>query len=157
MTGFHQFVKSPTRNGNILDLVLCNNPLLVTYVCVEEPFLLSDHCAVVVKLNCSIISDVDIGACTNIRSSKSKFKQCRKKLQLNWDKTNWLGLNAFLADCDWDKLLDFSDSDELVSSFYATVSAGIGTFVPNRVSVGAVSTTKRKKSKKLSKAVKLKT
>jgi len=41
--GFTQYVHAPTRDCNILDLVLSNNPYLINSVEVLEPFSNSDH------------------------------------------------------------------------------------------------------------------
>ncbi len=45
---YSQFVHSPTypSSGNILDLVLCNEPALMSACDVVEPFVNSDHCAI---------------------------------------------------------------------------------------------------------------
>ena len=49
--GLTQFVHAPTRlncNGvsNILDIILCNDPLAVDFICTKGPFSTSDHCAI---------------------------------------------------------------------------------------------------------------
>ena len=44
--GFSQLVNEPTRQGNILDLVLCNEPLLITSVDILSPIGNSDHASV---------------------------------------------------------------------------------------------------------------
>jgi len=41
--GFVQCVNSPTRGANILDLVLVNEPLLISSLCVMDPVGNSDH------------------------------------------------------------------------------------------------------------------
>ena len=44
--GFSQLVNEPTRQGNILDLVLCNEPLLITSVDILSPIGNGDHASV---------------------------------------------------------------------------------------------------------------
>ena len=48
--GFFQLVTEPTRERNILDIVLTNTVLSVPYVSIAEPFSNSDHCSVEVSL-----------------------------------------------------------------------------------------------------------
>jgi len=44
--GFAQFVDAPTRDDNVLDLVMSNDPYILSSVYVAEPFSNSDHCAI---------------------------------------------------------------------------------------------------------------
>jgi len=57
--GFHQFVTSPTRGDSILDLILSNDPLLISNVNVREPFSTSDHCSIDFILNFVLNHDVN--------------------------------------------------------------------------------------------------
>ena len=41
--GLTQLVYSPTRLNNILDLVLCNNEIVISELTINEPFGTSDH------------------------------------------------------------------------------------------------------------------
>ncbi|KAK6060752.1 hypothetical protein COOONC_01590 [Cooperia oncophora] len=43
--GYLQLVKSPTRQGNILDLILCNDHSLISDVAIHAPIGTSDHCS----------------------------------------------------------------------------------------------------------------
>ncbi|KAK6051837.1 hypothetical protein COOONC_10658, partial [Cooperia oncophora] len=43
--GYLQLVKSPTRQGNTLDLILCNDPSLISDVAIHAPIGTSDHCS----------------------------------------------------------------------------------------------------------------
>ena len=47
----HQFVRTPTRGQNILDLLLSNQPLLVSHVDTGPPIANSDHNSITFKLN----------------------------------------------------------------------------------------------------------
>ena len=46
--GLNQYVFEPTRLTNILDLVFCNDPMLISDIKVSVPFGLSDHNSIVV-------------------------------------------------------------------------------------------------------------
>jgi len=48
--GFGQYVSVPTRGSNVLDLLLCNDPYIVSSIDVFEPFSNSDHSMVEFKL-----------------------------------------------------------------------------------------------------------
>ena len=49
INSFQQFVFSPTRNNNILDLIFCNTKSFISKLCINEPFgplnHTSDHCS----------------------------------------------------------------------------------------------------------------
>ena len=40
---FIQFNNNPTRNGNILDLLFCNDQMFVSHLVISAPFSTSDH------------------------------------------------------------------------------------------------------------------
>ena len=54
--GFSQLVNEPTRQDNILDLVLCNEPLHITSVDIQSPMRKSDHASVMFQFStrCSL-------------------------------------------------------------------------------------------------------
>ena len=90
--GFIQFVNEPTRtqfNGasNILDIILCNDPLAVNIECISEHFVTSDHCAV--NFSFSIInanSGLDICA-ENTSSCLSETAD--QPIHINLSTYNW--------------------------------------------------------------------
>ena len=59
--GFSQLVNEPTRQDNILDLMLCNEPLLITGVDIQSPVGKSDHASVKfhISLGCSSLCEPD--------------------------------------------------------------------------------------------------
>ena len=59
--GMDQFVTEPTRNTHILDIVLCNDPLIVSSVSVDQPFSTADHCSVCFDLVLSAKNKVKHG------------------------------------------------------------------------------------------------
>jgi len=42
---------SPSGNGSLLDVILCNDPFIISDVTVSTPFSVSDHCAVNFKFH----------------------------------------------------------------------------------------------------------
>ena len=68
--GLHQFVKEPTPNMNLLDLVFSNNSSLISDISVECPFSTSDHNTVQFSIN------------TN------NFNQCENKPEPFYDFSN---------------------------------------------------------------------
>ena len=50
-SGFSQLVNEPTRQDNILDLVLCNEPLLISSVDIQSPTGKSDHASVMFQFS----------------------------------------------------------------------------------------------------------
>jgi len=72
--GYSQLIEVPTRNNNVLDVVLTNEPLSICDVYVEQPFGSSDHCQVYFKVFAeSLKSNSDVTAnrtCRMIRNWK---------------------------------------------------------------------------------------
>ena len=97
--GFNQYVSVPTRLKNILDLVLCNERMLISDLNVSMPFGLSDHDSITFSVA--------------IENSVQK-KESQPDYALDWTKTNWSAFINFCHLVDWDELIDDSMSaDEL--------------------------------------------
>ncbi|GMT09751.1 hypothetical protein PFISCL1PPCAC_1048, partial [Pristionchus fissidentatus] len=77
-----QLVKDPTRKGNILDLVLCNSPGLISNTEVGNPFDISDHQTVQFQLSLS--------------HSVPVFT-----LRRDYKKADYALINCQLANVDW--------------------------------------------------------
>jgi len=50
--GYEQCVTEPTRGSNVLDLVLCNEPILISSINVSPPFGSSDHNSIELRVSC---------------------------------------------------------------------------------------------------------
>ena len=106
--GFSQYVAEPTRGENILDIVLCNDPLLISEVNVGPPFSISDHNRVDF-----LICLVSVTKITN-RSSFNDLKhekvsaklvaknETTQKSVVLWNKANWDGMEHFLQNVNWE-------------------------------------------------------
>ena len=89
--GLTQHVTEPTREDNILDLVLTTNPALVSNTTVSEPFGTSDHRIVEFDLTCT----------TNYTDWKEKYYDYR-----NGD---YKAMRQYLQDLDISTLLNKDD------------------------------------------------
>jgi len=148
--GLVQFVNSPTRGSNILDIVLCNDPLFISDVQTTVPFSNSDHNSIVCVLNVAISKSAVNSNCYNQLSSNIGFK-CNTIL---WAKANWSQLEIFYSQLDWDVIISTcSNSDECWNSFYDTICMGIKYFIPSR-SVKCNKTGKNFKQSKYPKRIK---
>ena len=114
--GFSQLVVEPTRRGNILDLVLCNDYTLISGVEVSVPFGTSDHNSV----SFSIVSACrPKGLCPDPAPA------------FNWPKTDWKAFAEYCQAINWFETLSKNVSaDELWCAFTAEITAGIKMFVP---------------------------
>ena len=63
--GLSQYVEEPTRGENILDIVLCNDPLLISEVNVGPPFSISDHNSVDFLLCLGSVTKITNRSCFN--------------------------------------------------------------------------------------------
>lgn len=59
--GFYQYIHESTRKSNVLDLLLSNDPLIVSSYCIDVPFCNSDHdsinCVIFIDKQCHMSSD----------------------------------------------------------------------------------------------------
>ena len=84
--GAEQRVNFPTRNENVLDLVLCSTRMLISSVLCEPPFCCSDHSSILCHLTDYYCA-----------SQEAPLKPCFKKADYEM-------INAFLATIDWDEV-----------------------------------------------------
>ncbi len=111
--GLHQKVDSPTRQDNILDLILSTDIGLVTNLRIMEPFSTSDHNKICFNLNM-----------TNNLTSNVKY--------FDYEKGNYDGMNDFLCSVDWDTLLVDSDVEEMWETFTHFMQYAIEIYIPRR-------------------------
>ena len=113
--GFQQYILEPTRGENVLDILLCNDPLLISDVKVSAPFSTSDHSMIDFVLNLSASGSCiespshpsrQPGDCINVESTagrghlngNSSAVLCSDLTigTLNWGSANWDALEFFL-------------------------------------------------------------
>ncbi|GMT12109.1 hypothetical protein PFISCL1PPCAC_3406, partial [Pristionchus fissidentatus] len=107
-----QLVKDPTRKENILDLVLCNNPGIVTKTEVGPPFDISDHNTV--KFELSLVHSVPAFT-----------------LKRDFKKADYDMINCQLANVDW--VTAFStmrNIDKMYDLLIKVIQKSIDTHVP---------------------------
>ena len=80
--GFTQLVNEPTRDKNILDLVLSNDALLISDLIVDVPFCTSDHNSIHFSIFVDCISNVSFNAQPDGRYA--------------WKKADWVGFCTIL-------------------------------------------------------------
>ena len=92
--GFIQCIRDPTRGDSILDLLLINDPLLLSNVEVTEPFSSSDHCII----NADFVYD------TLVQHGSLPSNSTIKRY--NWKDGDYVAMSDYLRSVDWDKLND---------------------------------------------------
>ncbi len=117
-----QCVREPTRENNILDLVLCADESSVLDVCVRETFTEAcDH---------KMVEFVIRGANPKI-SSQKQFRDFKK--------ADYNGISEFLSTVNWDALFeDCVTANEYYEVFQVVVNTAIEKYVPVRTFKGAV-------------------
>ena len=66
--GFIQFNNNPTRNGNILDLLFCNDPMFVSHLVTSASFITSDHDSLILSLLLDSRNDTNLTNKSNVWS-----------------------------------------------------------------------------------------
>ena len=117
--GLVQCVDEPTRGNNILDLILVNDPLLLSSCTVTAPFGNSDHETIEFNF---VIPEIN---------SNNK---CDSKCVFNFKDADFDGLNAFLSAVDWQNVLRTPDAandvNNCMDAFIDVLNEGINIFVP---------------------------
>ena len=106
----------PTRLVNNLDLVLCNDRMLISDMAVDVPFGLSDHNSIV----CSMVTDPVIIA-----------PDARPSPVLNWSGADWSNFSNYCQSINWVNIINSSQTvDELWGALTAEIINGVKKFVP---------------------------
>ena len=103
-----QYVTAPTREDNILDVVLCNNDELVEDIQIDKTSF-SDHRWVFVTTNIRIKQNEK----EVVAIQRSAFDE----LNFQSDRVNWIGLKDDLSSVDWVNLMRGLSVEEKYSSF----------------------------------------
>jgi hypothetical protein len=118
--GFMQFVNEPTHDNNVLDIVLANEPLLISDVQVDIPLGNSDHNVVRFTITDSVDCSVD---CTVVDQNMTK--------KFIWEQADYNAMSAYILNVDWLKILSVNLTTEtLWGAFCDVLNKAIDLFVP---------------------------
>lgn len=111
--GMKQYVTEPTRADNILDIVLCDTPNIVSNVNVLPALANSDHETVTF----------------NISLNHKLQEMSHAKTKLNWKNSDVASINHYLENINWQSLLN-GCPDEIYDSFLTIYNFITDNFVP---------------------------
>ena len=118
LNGFAQYVKHSTRQNNILDVVIANNPFIVQTVEIGVPLANSDHCTILCTLK---VADGTYSEPTN-----TPYKR------YIWDKADFVGLNNYIDQVDWLCLMSVNlVPDDIWAAYVNIIREGVDLFVPS--------------------------
>ena len=129
--GLSQFVIEPTSlnlngEGNILDLVLCND---ITALRVDEylpPFGTSDHC--MIHFSLFVPNDL-ISNSTVINVSDPQITLP----VYDWSSGDYLSINSHLANLDWNNIFGYNfDADSIWDCFKSIIWPIVAIYVPTK-------------------------
>jgi Reverse transcriptase (RNA-dependent DNA polymerase)/Endonuclease-reverse transcriptase len=115
--GLIQMVSGPTRNINTLDLLLVNDPLIISDLAIDVPFCSSDH----ESLNFSVLIDI----------SPESYAAEPSAIKYSWDNADWDALRNFCFNVDWEAVLSpCVTANDLWSCFFFNLRLGLDKCVP---------------------------
>ena len=117
--GLIQCVAEPTRENNILDLILVSDPLLINSCVTTAPLGNSDHN--IVEFNLVLPTDNII---------KNNINDDAKQYCYNFKEADFEGLNNFLIGVDWQSILCSDNANDCMETFINILNIGIDEFVP---------------------------
>lgn len=113
--GFFQYISECTRKSKILDLLCCNDPLILSEYSIGVPFHNSDHECIEFTV-----------AVEDAKLHNSEFFP-----KYVWRKTDWDSFDNFLSTTDWDTFLPSGATvDDHWHRLSSILSQGIDSFVP---------------------------
>jgi len=118
--GYSQLVTQPTRDNNILDLVLTNEPVTICDVSVQQLFSTSDHCQVCFKVFVEQSSNEEKD------SNGDSYFRC-------WNAADYDSMSVYLSTINWDRLFSYNLTvDSMWSAFSDVLYTAIDLFVPTK-------------------------
>lgn len=116
--GLSQLVNEPTRGDNILDIVITSEVLSCGNIHIHPPISNSDHCNVKFELHVSLPNCTDAPLALPLRP--------------DFGKADWVGLNKFFSQFDWNSAFRQCENIETFSNlFYTVVATGMQYYVPS--------------------------
>ena len=116
--GFSQCITMPTRQCNILDLVLVNDPFIISRTDITAPFSTSDHNTV----------NIDILYCKQLAANPATEPSTKYFL---WKSGDYDGMSAYLSHYNWGNLFAYNlTADSLWRAFCEVLDGAIEKFVP---------------------------
>ena len=120
-----QYIKQPTRQMNILDLLLVNEPDMVRKVHVEDTEM-SDHKIITVEAR--------IGLASGTKNKNFRWREKMGTLNFMSEKVDWLKLKHELSEIDWTNEMNNRDVDEMYDAMYNKIYNTSCNYVPQRKS-----------------------
>jgi Reverse transcriptase (RNA-dependent DNA polymerase)/Endonuclease-reverse transcriptase len=149
--GLSQINRQPTRGNNLLDLVLINDPLLVSEISLCPPFGTSDHDSLLVNIVFPRLLD---GVAQTF--SEHHVKQPSKdKVHYYWSSADWQGCADYCSKVCWRSIFsDCRTANDCWLLFCNVMNQCLADFVPFKVlSVTGSNTSVTKNKKRYSKNV----
>lgn len=116
--GLSQLVLSPTRNENILDLILTNNSDIVTNLTTLPRIATSDHNVIWFQ---TIVENL----------THSQSNNCAQTTYIDWPRGNYSAISAELLNINWDNIFQFCRNvNEIWDTFSSIVNECINKHVP---------------------------
>jgi len=117
--GFHQYVNQPTRNENILDIVMATSDTFLEDLSVSVPLGTSDHNTVIFKTN--------ISACSVDQETSVSY--------YDFAKGDYESVNEYLSAIDWDVVFSANITVQgCWDAFTCIINDVCERFIPVRVS-----------------------
>jgi len=119
--GYDQMVMDPTRNDNILDIVLTSHPFSISNLQVTEPFSTSDHSSV----------DFSVDVCLKCYDDSHNDDKVYKSY--DWKHANYEAISGYLSSVDWDHFMSVNlTPDDIWTNFKQILFSAADLFVPQR-------------------------
>jgi len=117
VNGFVQAVDEPTRGNNIIDLILTNEPFLLSSIAIKQPFTTGDH------NTASFTVAFDYPDTSKSLSSQRRYL---------WKQGDYTAMSHYLRNFDWSYMVSTHfNPDGLWAAFYSILNHAIDLFIPS--------------------------
>jgi hypothetical protein len=129
--GLTQVVRSPTRGNKFLDLILTNDPLIVSSLSVGEPFSTSNHDSI----SLSIVPPVLKNKC-NINSNAHSLSDATLRCKYyDYNSADWLSFAYFCSNVNCNLLFcTCVSANDFWIAFADFLHSGTDKFIPKKLS-----------------------
>ena len=120
--GLYQMVEEPTRGKNILDIIICSEPQIVSGVEIKPPFSTSDHDQV------EFCVFVD-----NIADCTAPASEAYQRAHYDWSAADYDSIAQYIDAIDWWTMLTTNMIvDSIWSCFREVLNSAIDMYVPKK-------------------------
>jgi hypothetical protein len=127
---FTQVVNFPTRDSNILDVILVDDPTIISGVHSSAPLGSSDHVCIVFNIELLRLDSSSYISSSDNNNGRSIITNHLNLDNYNLLKADWPMISEFLNGINWNEALNYFSINECWESFYSIIVHAVSLYAP---------------------------